>query len=436
MDYQSAREVGDVAEAMVADSIAGLQRQYGFFAFHDALIAKQTPSGPITAQLDHLIVDQYGLLVIETKARNGALIRGTYADKNWTACYPGGSNKTFQNPLRQNEQHLNLMHQVLKDDGWPLALDQIRGLVVFVNADISQLELDSVTQLRVADLARLGERYALRHDFAPYHPLQPEDVAQLAAAVAGLNRSRDPYVVAAHQKSREGYSGARSGKSGAGSSASHNGAATHSAPRASAGTEPSLTPLRVAVLLTLALIALGFLWWAVTGLINGTAPAWVWIVLIVLLGALGGEGKKGGRRRRRNRGGTSSSAGRPPFVVRLVLAMVLLGFGFAFLAALPSLAERWVSGLTGASQSAAGSSVTGTAPREPDVALALKRLQEADPSLRQALVNPELPDVERLPDGRVTYRWAYWDRTTSASDQIRETSITLDRNGMITGAGQ
>ncbi|PKN39946.1 MAG: hypothetical protein CVU63_13425, partial [Deltaproteobacteria bacterium HGW-Deltaproteobacteria-20] len=148
-----------------------------FVVLNDLLIGKQTSGRPITAQLDHVVVDQYGVLVIETKARTNALIRGTYADAKWTACYPGGQKKTLQNPLRQNEQHLNLLHQLLKEDGLALALDQVRGLTVFVDSDVSKLELDSVTALRVADLAQLEERFSERYDFAIGTPLTAEETS-------------------------------------------------------------------------------------------------------------------------------------------------------------------------------------------------------------------------------------------------------------------
>jgi restriction system protein len=72
-----------------------------YHAFYDVLVegeSKQT-------QIDHIIVSKFGIFVIETKNRAG-WIYGREGDDYWTVVLHGRKIK-FQNPLRQNELHVN-----------------------------------------------------------------------------------------------------------------------------------------------------------------------------------------------------------------------------------------------------------------------------------------------------------------------------------------
>jgi len=78
--------------------------------FHHLII----PSKNGTTQLDHLIVSQFGLFIIETKNKKGWIF-GSEKQPNWTqALY--GCNYSFQNPLRQTYRQKKILSEFLDMD--------------------------------------------------------------------------------------------------------------------------------------------------------------------------------------------------------------------------------------------------------------------------------------------------------------------------------
>lgn len=65
-----------------------------------------------TTQIDHIIISEYGLFVIETKHLKG-LISGDKKQKYWTQEISNYTNK-FQNPLHQNYKHIKTLEKILK----------------------------------------------------------------------------------------------------------------------------------------------------------------------------------------------------------------------------------------------------------------------------------------------------------------------------------
>ncbi len=65
-----------------------------------------------SCQIDHLIVSQYGLFVIETKNYSGWIFAGEYNDY-WTQINYKRKNKLY-NPLKQNNGHVNVLKYYLK----------------------------------------------------------------------------------------------------------------------------------------------------------------------------------------------------------------------------------------------------------------------------------------------------------------------------------
>lgn len=329
MDYGQAKRIGDAAEQLVADILQGLQFEHQFAVLNDVLIAKRTGRGLITAQLDHVVIDQSGVLVIETKARNGALLRGTYADKNWTAIYSAGKKQTFQNPLKQNEQHLNLLHQILRDTGFELPLDRVRGLVVIAGADVSALELDSVSALRIATPDGLAQSFADRNSFMFATPLVPSQQSELAGAIRGLDRSNDPEVMSAHARYRQG---------GSAPAAPHKPAR---APRSSPST-PSQRPSY-----------------------HSAAP-------------------------NRSLGQAINEALRL-LMLRLVVTVLTLAIGyFALMWGIQSFISGWT---TAGTPSGMAPPAAGTLAARPSIDAAKRALKDADPDRYSKLVNPDSPSL-------------------------------------------
>jgi hypothetical protein len=78
-----------------------------------------------TTQIDHILISQYGVFVIETKHYKGWLF-GDANSKKWTQVIFGYKYK-FQNPLHQNYKHIKIVQSTLDF----LPSEQVTGLVVF-----------------------------------------------------------------------------------------------------------------------------------------------------------------------------------------------------------------------------------------------------------------------------------------------------------------
>lgn len=68
-----------------------------------------TPRG--TTEIDHVIVSQFGIFVVETKNRGGWIF-GRESDQNWTQVH-FRVKYTFPNPLRQNYGHVKALEELL-----------------------------------------------------------------------------------------------------------------------------------------------------------------------------------------------------------------------------------------------------------------------------------------------------------------------------------
>lgn len=76
--------------------------------FHDVTL----PTSDGTTQIDHIIVSEYGVFVIETK-NMGGWIFGDPNHPKWTQTF-GKSKNSFQNPLRQNYKHIKGLEALLQ----------------------------------------------------------------------------------------------------------------------------------------------------------------------------------------------------------------------------------------------------------------------------------------------------------------------------------
>ena len=83
------------------------------------------PTQDGTTQIDHIIVSQYGIFVIETKNMKGWIF-GDEHQKTWTQKIYKHTNK-FQNPLHQNYKHTKTIESLLELDK-----DKIFSIVTFV----------------------------------------------------------------------------------------------------------------------------------------------------------------------------------------------------------------------------------------------------------------------------------------------------------------
>jgi len=69
--------------------------------------------GSRTTQIDHVVVSNYGIFVIETKNYKGWIIGNEY-DDNWTQVIYKTKNK-LHNPIKQNYGHIKALKEVLSE---------------------------------------------------------------------------------------------------------------------------------------------------------------------------------------------------------------------------------------------------------------------------------------------------------------------------------
>jgi restriction system protein len=92
------------------------------------------PTADGTTQIDHIIVSEYGVFVIETKNMKGWIFGGAH-QKTWTQKIFKYTKK-FQNPLHQNYKHVETLKALLE-----LNDQQIFSVVVFVGSSTFKTEM-------------------------------------------------------------------------------------------------------------------------------------------------------------------------------------------------------------------------------------------------------------------------------------------------------
>ncbi|MDK8463431.1 NERD domain-containing protein [Marinobacter sp. SS13-12] len=101
------------------------------------------PTEDGTTQIDHIIVSEYGVFVVETKNMKGWIF-GNAKQRQWTQKIYRHSQK-FQNPLHQNYKHMKTLQALLG-----LTDAQIHSVVVFVGDVTFKTEMP-------ANVTRSGE---------------------------------------------------------------------------------------------------------------------------------------------------------------------------------------------------------------------------------------------------------------------------------------
>lgn len=92
------------------------------------------PTEDGSTQIDHIIVSEFGVFVVETKNMKGWIFGGPN-QKTWTQKIYKHSNK-FQNPLRQNYKHVKTLESLLG-----LNEQQVHSVIVFVGDSTFKTEM-------------------------------------------------------------------------------------------------------------------------------------------------------------------------------------------------------------------------------------------------------------------------------------------------------
>ena len=108
LKLNSAKIKGAAGEAKVNARLHFLGA--GYISLHDVLL----PNGRgATSQIDHLVLSEYGIFVIETKRYKGWIF-GSEKAENWTQVLFKEKHR-FRNPVKQNWSHVYALKSVLTD---------------------------------------------------------------------------------------------------------------------------------------------------------------------------------------------------------------------------------------------------------------------------------------------------------------------------------
>lgn len=120
--------IGKNGEKRVAKMLDRFARKHNGYALHDLYL----PLYDKTTQVDHVLLGQFGMLVIETKAANGE-VYGTETDREWVHIIGEQRHKLY-NPLLQNKAHVDCIAHLLRVE--KIYKVRIDSLVVFAGKKI------------------------------------------------------------------------------------------------------------------------------------------------------------------------------------------------------------------------------------------------------------------------------------------------------------
>ena len=126
---QSSYFKGKVGERRVKSASSRLDSNQ-YTIFHDVTL----PTADGTTQIDHIIISEQGIFVIETKNYSGWIF-GSEKNRFWTQVIYKTKNK-FQNPLFQNYKHIKTLQGLLQ-----LPLQYFHSVVVFADDSTFKIQL-------------------------------------------------------------------------------------------------------------------------------------------------------------------------------------------------------------------------------------------------------------------------------------------------------
>ncbi len=108
------------------------------YVLNDVLFDTENKS----CQIDHIVINQNGVFVIETKNYSGR-IYGTDEQLEWTQVLQYGKVKNkLYNPVKQNQTHIYELKKVIGKD------NPIKSLIVFTQNNIEYIKSESVYSLK------------------------------------------------------------------------------------------------------------------------------------------------------------------------------------------------------------------------------------------------------------------------------------------------
>ena len=134
-EKESVEAIGKEGESQVAYELRSFKEN--MYVFNDY----KTMNGNRTCQIDHIVVSNYGIFVLETKNYKG-IISGLRNQREWTqTLLYGEETYKFYNPILQNNTHKGVVKRIVGNQV------PIFAYVVFVNNDLEYINEPDVIRL-------------------------------------------------------------------------------------------------------------------------------------------------------------------------------------------------------------------------------------------------------------------------------------------------
>jgi hypothetical protein len=149
--FNTPKGKGKLGEALVR-LVIGRNKKNKRYVINDFIFR----IGEKTVQIDHVVIKENGVFVIETKNYFGK-IYGNDRKKNWLLVQGKGKKQSIYSPVKQNQAHIAALSSAL-----PLNV-YLKSLVVFVQNNTENIDSSSVIPIKV-----LKKQLALPSKTKPY----------------------------------------------------------------------------------------------------------------------------------------------------------------------------------------------------------------------------------------------------------------------------
>ena len=139
------------------------------------------PDNGMTSQIDHILISERGIFVIETKNYSG-LIYGNDEWNEWTQSLNYGKTiNKFHSPVKQNKTHIYLVNKLL-NNRYPVS-----GLVVFVQGNTEHIQSDYVFTLH-------GMQVNINHHRNIFSPEEVQEIAARLQNKIDIDKSKQEHI--------------------------------------------------------------------------------------------------------------------------------------------------------------------------------------------------------------------------------------------------
>lgn len=138
LDDYEINQVGKACEAYVADCLKGIIDVFGGYLINDFCFEDRKG---YSTEIDHILITQGGVFIIETKTNRGTIYGGV-DDEKWLCVKKDyQDDKELRNPVIQNQRHINNLRRVFNRKP-----PKMFSVIIFslADTDISNIQIENV----------------------------------------------------------------------------------------------------------------------------------------------------------------------------------------------------------------------------------------------------------------------------------------------------